>query len=181
MTKNLRIGNDFALATFDTFLRNLGDGYIPVVQEPDWIELPEDNVFKLDDTNASTMDDSTEEFCRLIFPQFLEEFAKPEEDWIKYVGERAIMAPRHFHVNIINEKMLAWVPGEAVVAEAVDFTLNPEDQLQFPIEFLNTQEPSGLPPAMLKLKVGNNDQKRYLYFMLKGLYIYIRGFIFRLI
>ena len=45
------------------------------------------------------------------------------------------------------------LPGEMHTAHAVDFTLNPEDQLNFPVEFLNTQCPPGLPPAVLHMKV----------------------------
>ena len=156
MTKNLRIGANSNFANFDQYLQLLGDGQIFVEEEPDWIALPSTNVFHIDDTNRATVEDSMEEFCDRIYPDLEQKFKCSEEEWIKYLGERAILAPRHVDVNAINEKVLNRVPGEMTLAQSVDFTLNVEDQLQFPVEFLNTQQPAGLPPATLKLKVRLN-------------------------
>ena len=153
LTQNLRIGANPALCNFDQYLQDLGDGQIAVEEEPDWIALPTDNVFPIDDTNPSTVDSSLEQFCDKIFLNLAEKFESSEAEWIQYLGERAILAPRHVDVNAINAKVLQRLPGQLTVAPSVDFTVNVEDQLQFPVEFLNTQEPPGLPPAVLYLKV----------------------------
>ena len=125
---------------------------IPVEEEPDWVQLPSNSLFSIDDTNPSTLENSLEQFCSLIFPDLERHFESPEPEWIRYLGERAILAPKHVDVNMINDKVLERLPGDQTLALAVDFTLNPEDQLQFPVEFLNTQQPTGLPPAVLRLK-----------------------------
>ena len=153
ITENIRIGANPAFVNFDQYLQDLGDGQIEVVEEPDWIALPTANVFPIDDTNPSTLDSSLQEFCNKIFPDLEQKFLSSEAEWIKYLGERAILAPRHVDVNAINEKVLEQLPGDKILALSVDFTMNVEDQLQFPVEFLNTQEPPGLPPAVLRLKV----------------------------
>ena len=105
LAQNLRIGRNHALAAFDQYLQDLGDGQVPVQEEPDWIALPSDNVFEIDDTNPSTVDVSMEEFCDKIFPDLEEKFYSSEAEWIQYLGHRAILAPRHVDVNIINEKV----------------------------------------------------------------------------
>ena len=153
LSQNLRIGNNQMLALFDNYLHDLGDGQIPVEEEPDWIALPARNVFNIDDTNQRTLEHSLEQFCDKIFPELARKFSCSEAEWIKFLGERAILAPRHVDVNMINAKVLEWLPGELTEAISVDFTVNVEDQLQFPVEFLNTQQPTGLPPAVLHLKV----------------------------
>ncbi|GBM41297.1 hypothetical protein AVEN_202889-1 [Araneus ventricosus] len=56
----------------------------------------------------------------------------------------------------INNKVLEFMPGNETVFKAVDMIMSedPQDQLTFPEEFLNSLIPSGLPPYELKLKIG---------------------------
>ncbi|GBL79742.1 hypothetical protein AVEN_18263-1 [Araneus ventricosus] len=48
------------------------------------------------------------------------------------------------------------MPGNETVYKAVDMIMSedPQDQLTFPEEFLNSLTPTGLPPYELKLKIG---------------------------
>ncbi|GBN58815.1 hypothetical protein AVEN_7789-1 [Araneus ventricosus] len=48
------------------------------------------------------------------------------------------------------------MPGNETVYKAVDMVMSedPQDQLTFPEEFLNSLTPTGLPPYELKLKIG---------------------------
>ncbi|GBM79714.1 hypothetical protein AVEN_22536-1 [Araneus ventricosus] len=56
----------------------------------------------------------------------------------------------------INNKVLEFMPGNVTVYKAVDMimSVDPQDQLTFPEEFLNSLTPTGLPPYELKLKIG---------------------------
>ncbi|GBN93860.1 hypothetical protein AVEN_5631-1 [Araneus ventricosus] len=56
----------------------------------------------------------------------------------------------------INTKVLEFMPGNETVYKAVDMIMSedPQDQLTFPEEFLNSLTPTGLPPYELKLKIG---------------------------
>ncbi|GBM65839.1 hypothetical protein AVEN_12894-1 [Araneus ventricosus] len=54
------------------------------------------------------------------------------------------------------DNVLACLPGEIVVYEAVDDIISddPNDRLTFPVEFLNSLTPTGMPPYKLNLKPG---------------------------
>ncbi|GBN80966.1 hypothetical protein AVEN_210749-1 [Araneus ventricosus] len=56
----------------------------------------------------------------------------------------------------INNKVLEFIPRNEIVYKAVDMIMreDPQDQLTFPEEFLNSLTPTGLPPYELKLKIG---------------------------
>ncbi|GBN44174.1 hypothetical protein AVEN_209054-1 [Araneus ventricosus] len=56
----------------------------------------------------------------------------------------------------INNQVLACLPGETVVYEAVDDIVSddPNDRLAFPVEFLNSLTPTGMPSYKLNLKPG---------------------------
>ncbi|GBO43608.1 hypothetical protein AVEN_114725-1 [Araneus ventricosus] len=54
-----------------------------------------------------------------------------------------------------NNKVLEFMPGNETVYKAVDMiSEDPQNQLTFPEEFLNSLTPTGLPPYALKLKIG---------------------------
>ncbi|GBM56795.1 hypothetical protein AVEN_38360-1 [Araneus ventricosus] len=54
----------------------------------------------------------------------------------------------------INNKVLEFMPGNETVYKAVDMIMSedPQDQLTFPEEFLNSLTPTGLPPYELKVE-----------------------------
>ncbi|GBM20040.1 hypothetical protein AVEN_77953-1 [Araneus ventricosus] len=54
------------------------------------------------------------------------------------------------------QSMLEFMPRNETVYKAVDMIMSedPQDQLTFPEEFLNSLTPTGLPPYELKLKIG---------------------------
>ncbi|GBM82795.1 hypothetical protein AVEN_139442-1 [Araneus ventricosus] len=69
---------------------------------------------------------------------------------------RAILAVTNDASIDINNQVLACLPGETVVYEAVDDIASddPNDRLTFPVEFLNSLTPTGMPPYKLNSKPG---------------------------
>ncbi|GBN90842.1 hypothetical protein AVEN_35731-1 [Araneus ventricosus] len=69
---------------------------------------------------------------------------------------RAILAVTNDASIDINNQVLACLPGETVVYEAVDDIVSDDsnDRLTFPVEFLNSLTPTGMPPYKLNLKPG---------------------------
>jgi ATP-dependent DNA helicase PIF1 len=68
--------------------------------------------------------------------------------------ERAILAPLNDSVNKINHNITKTFPGEEVKYQSIDKTLTPEEAVNFPTEFLNSLDIPGLPPHILRIKIG---------------------------
>ena len=77
------------------------------------------------------------------------------EDVLKF-SKVAILAPKNDHCRAINNKVLDLIPGEVKTYKSVNRLVSENDSeiLQFPIEFLDSLELTGLPPHELNLKVG---------------------------
>lgn len=76
-----------------------------------------------------------------------------------YLTQRIILAPRNDDVNSINATVLDIFPGETVSYFAADKMVdgdanNPTNVNRYPNEYLNSLNPTGLPPFALTLKVG---------------------------
>ena len=69
-----------------------------------------------------------------------------------WVGKRAIMSPSNKEVEEVNNAVLQRLPGEEVVLKSIDTT--EEGGADYPPEFLNSCELSGMPPHRLALKPG---------------------------
>ncbi|GBO16889.1 hypothetical protein AVEN_37525-1 [Araneus ventricosus] len=69
---------------------------------------------------------------------------------------RAILSVNNDASIDMNNQVLASLPGEMVVYEAVDDIVSddPNDRLTFPVEFLNSLTPTEMPPYKLNLKLG---------------------------
>ena len=82
-----------------------------------------------------------------IFPDIATRFN--DASW---VGKRAIMSPSNKEVEEVNNAVLQRLPGEEVVLKSIDTT--EEGGADYPPEFLNSCELSGMPPHRLALKPG---------------------------
>ena len=68
----------------------------------------------------------------------------------------AILTPTNDDSLTINGHVLALLPGEVVSYYSAD-DVETDDELeraQYPVEFLNSITPSGMPPNSLKFKIG---------------------------
>ena len=61
---------------------------------------------------------------------------------------------REMIVTHVNKQLLQDFPGDEVVYKSVDTVPDKQAVLIYPTEFLNSLEPSGIPPHIQQLKVG---------------------------
>ena len=70
-------------------------------------------------------------------------------------ANKAILTPTNDDALEINEKVLHRIPGEPVIYTSADTILKEDDEADiFPIEYVHTLTPSGMPPHILNLKIG---------------------------
>jgi hypothetical protein len=69
-----------------------------------------------------------------------------------YITSRAILSTRNECVDRINLKMIERFQGEEMIYHSFD-SAEDDPHNYYPLEFLNTLTPNGLPPHMLKLKI----------------------------
>lgn len=82
----------------------------------------------------------------------------------KIIASQAILAPQNLEVNRINHQILKLLPGNISYCYSIDRATLPgidkseqgeeEATLRYPIEYLHSLSPSGLPPHKLTLKIG---------------------------
>lgn len=69
----------------------------------------------------------------------------------------AILTPRNEDSLEMNDKIVDKIRGEAKIYSSIDNIEcdDPEEQNNYPMEFINSQTPSGMPPHILRLKIGS--------------------------
>jgi hypothetical protein len=101
--------------------------------------------------------DSAEVFFHKIYPMEQMQLQGIIRD-ISFFRDRAILTIKNDTVADINVRILTRLAGETRVYDAVDFisfdTMEEGNRPDIFIEFLRAQNPSGLPPARLELKIG---------------------------
>jgi len=75
---------------------------------------------------------------------------------VKDFAHKAILCPLNKDQHKLNEKILSILDGDTVTYLSVDSIVDETetDRRNYPIEFLNNLQPSGMPPHKLDLKVG---------------------------
>ncbi|XP_074096810.1 ATP-dependent DNA helicase pif1-like [Cotesia typhae] len=143
LSTNMRLNllNDDSARTFAKQLLDMGDGKLPVNPKSQEISFPQ---------NFCQLQSSIEDLDNKVFPNIASNFKN--HDWL---SERAILAPKNDDVNKINDRIQLKIPGEAVEYKSIDTVTEENDAINYPIEFLNSLEPSGMPPHKLTLKIGS--------------------------
>ncbi|WVZ94329.1 hypothetical protein U9M48_040234 [Paspalum notatum var. saurae] len=83
-----------------------------------------------------------------IFPRLDENMSNTS-----YITSRAILSTRNDWVDMINMRMIGRFQGDQMVYHSFDSAVD-DPHNYYPPEFLNTLTPNGLPPHILKLKIG---------------------------
>ena len=70
-----------------------------------------------------------------------------------YYGDYAYDFTIHAHLHLVKQNI---IPGEEITFTSIDSLVcdDPEENLHFPTEYINSLTPSGMPPQELKLKIG---------------------------
>lgn len=119
----------------------MGDGKFPIDPATSEISFP---------SNFCEMQSSIQDVEKMVFPDISRNYKN--HDWL---CERAILAPKNDHVNRINDRIQLQLPGETTKYKSVDAVIDEDQSVNYPIEFLNSLEPSGMPTHILTLKVGS--------------------------
>ncbi|XP_066311551.1 uncharacterized protein [Miscanthus floridulus] len=148
----LRVGGVSEEVTVDDEIRLPHDICIPHIREDSDLDTLIDYIFPNLNMNMSSKD---------------------------YITSRAILSMRNNWVDMINMKMIDRFHGKEMLYHSFDCAVD-DPHNYYPEEFLNTLTPNGLPPHVLKLKIGcpvillrNIDPTNELY---NGIRLIIWGF-----
>ncbi|UYV73842.1 hypothetical protein LAZ67_11001095 [Cordylochernes scorpioides] len=75
---------------------------------------------------------------------------------IEILASHAILCPKNDDVDLLNSEIMDRITGEDTVYKSDDTVVTDEDDQRenYPVEFLNSLSPSGMPPHRLRLKIG---------------------------
>jgi ATP-dependent DNA helicase PIF1 len=121
-------------------LLKLGENKIPVNSDTELINIPK---------NFCIITESVEELISCVFSDIEHQYKNQ-----KWLCERAILCPRNVEVDHFNLEIQNLIPENEVKYYSIDKVLEEEKVVEYPVEFLNSIELSGLPSHELKLKVG---------------------------
>lgn len=141
LRKNMRVllKDDSASEHFANLLLNLGDGKIHKNEEK--IEIPTDLCHLVKDISS---------FTQFIYPD-LDKFEEKPEAWFR---DRVIMTSKNDTAQEINDLLLKKFQGIQKTYKSFDSVIEVEDAVNYPVEFLNSLKPPGMPPHLLNVKVG---------------------------
>ncbi|XP_071712668.1 uncharacterized protein [Rutidosis leptorrhynchoides] len=167
LTVNMRlcgIETDANTRSFAQWILDIGNGDVGDSEDEVFdIEIPQDLLI-------TDLDDPIGSIISTIYPDYLFNLGNPE-----YYQQRAILAPTHEVVNIINDRMMMCLEGEersylssdSICAYQRDVDFNNE---LYTTDFLNSIEVGGLPKRNMRLKIGvpfmllrNIDQEREIF------------------
>ncbi|XP_071708289.1 uncharacterized protein [Rutidosis leptorrhynchoides] len=136
------------IRNFADWLLNIGDGNINPTD--DGIS----DIQMLEDVLINDVKDPIGSIINCIYPDYLQNLGNPT-----YYQQRAILAPTHEVVNIINDRMMESLEGEARSYLSSDSICQSDRDSDFNSElyttdYLNSINIGGLPKHNLSLKVG---------------------------
>jgi ATP-dependent DNA helicase PIF1 len=119
----------------------LGENKIPVNLDTGLINIPE---------NFCTVTKSIQELIACVFPDVEQQYKNHQ-----WLSERAILCPKNIEVHSVNIQVQNLIPEKAMKYLSIDKVLDDEKVIEYPTEFLNSLEISGLPSHELILKIGS--------------------------
>lgn len=137
----INMQNDPLALSFSEQLLNIGNGKIKLHENTQCIKLPD---------NFSNMVNRKDALIESIFPNLRTNFIN--HAWL---CERAILAPTNVDVDALNIKIQKLLPGNEMSFKSIDTVVDPDEGVNFPVEFLNSLDVPGMPPHELSLKIGS--------------------------
>jgi len=134
LKQNMRAQND---VWFSQFLLRIGDGTEKTFSN-DYVDLPDDIMLEYNDNQ------SIDTLIDHVFSDLANNCTS-----VSYMRERAILSTRNEYVDSL--MMIAKFPGEEKVYYSHD-SIDDDSTNNYPLDFLNSIIPNGLPPHELKIK-----------------------------
>ena len=135
----VHLKGDLKTEEFSNLLLEIGDGKLK--EEDDKVHIPENLCEVVKD--LKTLSDK-------IYPDLCDLYSKDP----KRPKEKALLTPKNDTAANINDSLLDKLSTEMVRYQSVDSVVEIEDVGDYPVEFLHTLNPPGIPPHNLCLKVG---------------------------
>lgn len=159
LTENMRLSlfatdieRQQEIAAFSNWLLDVGEGKIESRAkegdtEPGWIKIPSDLLLY-------TKGDKLISIVDAVYPNLLERYLDEP-----YLQERAILAPTNEIVDIVNNHVVALLPGpptEYLSCDSISRSAIGHEtyELLYPVEFLNSINGNNFPQHVLSLKIG---------------------------
>lgn len=134
------LGGDNNATQFSRTLLDIGNGNI----------LNNDGEVLIEPTFATSVT-GKDELIVNVYPQVAQISVKTDDCLL----ERAILAPKNNSLRSINNKILYMFQAHQQTYLSIDNLTDQDNAINIPIEFLNSLNPSGLPPhKLLDLKIG---------------------------
>ena len=154
LKENMRVqlSKDPEAESFDHFALKLGNGEEKIVDETDYVEIPEEMCMEIKENSLNDLHaekDSMSKLADHVYPGLERNFNK--SGWM---NGRAILAPTNKQVDEINDLITDSFPGTPAVLTSSDDLINANDFQRYNIEYLNTLSPTGLPNHRLFIKPG---------------------------
>jgi ATP-dependent DNA helicase PIF1 len=111
---------------------------------------PEGRLLRVPDHMCSTTEDPAD-LLRDVFGDIAGDPAARDP---ARLCRRAVLAPKNDHVNSVNDLAMEQLPGEHTDYTSADSIPPGENAAIYPVEFLNSLQPQGMPAHKLRLKVG---------------------------
>ncbi|KAJ8736701.1 hypothetical protein PYW08_007357 [Mythimna loreyi] len=141
LTTNMRVrlGDDPHAQQFSNLLLKIGEGSYP----------NDEGKVALNDELCCTVSSLQE----LIFAVYgdLSSVTHQHNTWL---CKRSILTPRNDQASVINNEILSHIQGESREYISINRMMDQEESTNYPIEFLNSLNVSGLPSHIIKLKIG---------------------------
>jgi hypothetical protein len=138
LSKNMRLEAQPENQDFASYLIDLGNGHLPIHKEiGDFkVRIPNELLHSSNDLK---------DLCSFVFEDIAENYQNAS-----WLCSRAIIASTNAHVDQINSLMMEQFPGQSRTYKSCDIVT--ENEHDYPLEFINGLNPSGLPPHHLVLK-----------------------------
>lgn len=142
LTTNMRVHltGDISAGIFALWLLTLGDGKLALDPQTGQIQFP---------NNFCNLATSIDDLKVKVYPDIQAHYN--DHQWLR---ERAILAPKNESVKKLNLQILYMMAGESKQYNSFDSVVDPAQAVFYPVEFLNSLDPAGMPPHNLELKVG---------------------------
>lgn len=135
----VQLQNDQSAEVFSRQLLDIGNGQLPI-DETRRISFPD---------NFCNLVTSKEELIEKVFPNIQINYRN--HDWL---SERAVLAAKNKDVYQLNNFIQSSIQSEEIIYKSIDTVVEADEVVNYPSEFLNSLDLPGMPPHILKLKIG---------------------------